>query len=96
MEEQGKNMIPDRYKILSGSALKCIALVTMIIDHIQGHLLSNLDIVLMRLGEITVTLNSLLHKIGRIAFPIYCFLLVEGFLHTHEAENTGRICCSLR
>ena len=89
MEEQGKNMIPDRYKILSGSALKCIALVTMIIDHIQGHLLSNLDIVLMRLGEITVTLNSLLHKIGRIAFPIYCFLLVEGFLHTHDRRKYG-------
>ena len=31
--------IPKKYKILSGSVLKCIALFTMIVDHVGLHLL---------------------------------------------------------
>ena len=52
---------------LNGTQLKFIALVTMLIDHI-GYVL---------FPEVT-----LLRIIGRLAFPLYCFLLAEGMAHT--------------
>lgn len=52
--------------------LKCIAVVTMIIDHT---------------GAIFFPENMVLRYIGRIAFPIFCFLLVEGFFHTRDVRK---------
>lgn len=49
-----------------------IALVTMLIDHI---------------GFIFYPDMIALRVIGRIAFPIYCFLLVQGFLHTSNLKK---------
>ena len=82
-------IIPEKVKILSGSALKCIALFTMIVDHVGLHLLRKSGIVLLHTGAGTLTLYALMRKVGRLAFPIYCFLLVEGFLHTHDRKKYG-------
>ena len=81
--------IPEKYKILSGSVLKCIALFTMIVDHVGLHLLRNSGIVLMHTSAGPLELFTLMRKVGRLAFPIYCFLLVEGFLHTHDRRKYG-------
>ena len=74
-----------RYRILSGSALKTIALLAMIIDHVGYLILSSASVgstPLFTVGSFTVTLYWIFRKIGRIAFPIYAFLLSEGYLHS--------------
>ena len=74
-----------KYYRINGYDLKMIALLTMFIDHIGASLLWRYiemshgynDSVLMGIYELT-------RYVGRMAFPIYCFLLVEGFLHTRS------------
>ncbi|MBP3913178.1 MAG: hypothetical protein J6D14_02080, partial [Lachnospiraceae bacterium] len=75
---------------LSGAVLKMIAVITMTIDHVgkgivQQKILKNPEIVSGLLSRDDLRrLYDLMRDIGRIAFPIYCFLLVEGFLHTRS------------
>lgn len=80
----------DTLKIrLTGDNLKIIAAIAMFIDHAAyGLLYFYLSTRYMDILPQTYTnLNKLLEAcrgIGRIAFPIFCFLLVEGFVHTRN------------
>ena len=71
---------------LSGSALKCIAIITMFIDHIGAAVLARLLIAGVD-GEFLYPAYVTTRTIGRIAFPIFCFLLVEGFEHTKNRKK---------
>lgn len=67
---------------LDGTQLKWIALVTMFIDHTGAAVVERL---LSETSPAWLTaLYFALRIIGRLAFPIYCFLLAEGFAHTHS------------
>lgn len=65
---------------LSGSALKWIAIVTMFIDHLGVTLVWNWY--LQSFSPVAIELYSLMRAVGRVAFPIFCFMIVEGYIHT--------------
>lgn len=90
MTIKGKRLIPERYRFLSGSALKVIAVVTMLIDHIAVAFLLDSKIVLIQFGlGKDLTLYYFMRCVGRLAFPLYVFLLVEGFSHTRSRVRYG-------
>ena len=81
-----------KWQCVSGSTLKLIAMVTMLIDHIAFFLLSDRFWwiqALFTVGKTVVTPYYILRTIGRLAFPIYCFLLAEGFIHTRDRKKYG-------
>lgn len=68
---------------IAGSTLKIIALVTMLIDHIAATLL--LELIRDGIGgKALIDVYWVMRSVGRMAFPIYCFLLVEGFKYTSD------------
>ena len=73
---------------ISGSTIKIIAIVSMLIDHIGAVVVYRYIGYTIRQGNIAPNeiyeLYHLLRNIGRWGFPIFCFLLVEGFLHTRS------------
>lgn len=76
-------------KGVTGAGLKWIALVTMLIDHIGAVFCE--EIVSVSGSNIPYWI---MRGIGRIAFPIFCFLLVEGYVHTGNRLKYGlRLFC---
>ena len=69
---------------MSGTTLKWIAVISMLIDH-TAEVLINHNAALT--DPIWAQIYVLMRGIGRIAFPIYAFLLVEGFLHTRDVKK---------
>jgi len=61
---------------MNGLSLKLIAMFTMLIDHATALLVPGYS-----------PLYLVGRSIGRLAFPIFCFLLVEGFLHTRSVKK---------
>ena len=58
---------------LSGSALKIIAVVSMVIDHCAYYLMDG-----------NTMAYEAMRCFGRIAFPVFAFLVAEGFAHTRN------------
>lgn len=58
--------------MINAATLQIIAILSMTIDHIAYYLLPDLTI---------------FRIIGRLAFPLFAFMLVEGFKHTHSRSR---------
>ena len=77
----------------SHNALIIVAMFTMLIDHIGFELIKNSKLwgydqvlydntIMLAEAKPWLTLYTICRMIGRISFPIYAFLIVEGFRRT--------------
>lgn len=88
-------------KGITGSTLKIIAIAIMFVDHIGSVILERVlaqrgmfDVVDAQGASAFLNANGgwyqafiICKTIGRIAFPIFCFLLIEGFVHTRNQKR---------
>lgn len=75
---------------LSQEKLKWIACVSMLLDHIGATIVLNCCNQLSGAEKAAMLqVYEMLRTVGRLAFPIYCFLLVEGFLYTSDLKRYG-------
>lgn len=58
--------------------IKITAVLTMLCDHVAYVLIPE---------NTYPQIYMVLRIIGRIAFPLFCFMLVEGFIYTHSRRN---------
>lgn len=72
---------------ISQEGLKVIACVTMLLDHVGAILV--IGLFYRNPSGVLMDLYETLRLIGRLAFPIYCFMLVEGSVHTRNPLRYG-------
>ena len=90
-------------KGISGSTVKIVAVAAMLIDHIAAAVLTRQVIANGYLDAVRGTENqiiswlsenavlyygmTIMRMIGRLGFPIFCFLLVEGFQRSRNVRK---------
>lgn len=94
-------------KGLTGSTLKLVAIVTMFMDHfaavvLDRYLIATGFLKIADMNQLLLLENRTyfilymmdigMRLIGRLGFPIFCFLLIEGFDHTRSrAKYAARL-----
>lgn len=89
----------EKFQFLTGNSIKLIAVFTMVIDHlckiVLQLLLSDYWFVMVDTGQMSweqfqqldTFIRFDLQSIGTMAFPLFCFLLAEGFQYTRSKKR---------
>lgn len=64
-----------KIKFINSNSLKIIAMILMLIDHLWATIIPG---------------NQWMTNVGRLAFPIFAFLIVEGFIHTSDFKKYAK------
>lgn len=83
IQSQQKRRNPlEKLQIFNGAQLKYIAMLSMLIDHANKALIyPHLN------GGLLLFCSDLFDILGRIAFPLFAFFLVEGFFQTGNKKK---------
>lgn len=93
--------ITEKTKLLDGFMLKRIAIISMLVDHFGSIIMDGVLSPYTVNGCISFTedmpyivlqafsIKNICEIIGSIAFPLFCFLLAEGFLKTRNRLKYG-------
>lgn len=73
------NNIMSKFKVFDGAVLKYIAMISMLLDHVNKAIIIHY---LNGENNFLSFVSSIFDVLGRIAFPIFCFMIVEGFNKT--------------
>ena len=83
MEAIKKGQPPKRLQVFNGAQLKYMAFLSMLLDHVNNSMITPyLD------GKgLLLHVSNLLSILGRVAFPLFMFFLVEGFFKTRSRKK---------
>ena len=77
-----------KIQVFTGAQLKYIAFISMLIDHVNNALITPM----LDGSGFLLYLSNIFSILGRIAFPIFVFFIVEGFFKT---KNRGKYLLTL-
>lgn len=72
--------------------LKMVAVISMLVDHTAATVIRALrsSPILANFPWLSAHITQvykLMRRFGRLAFPIYCFFIVEGYFRTHDVKK---------
>ncbi len=83
MEAIKKGQPPKRLQVLNGAQLKYMAFLSMLLDHVNNSMITPY---LDGKGPL-LHVSNVLSILGRVAFPLFMFFLVEGFFKTRSRKK---------
>lgn len=72
-----------KIQVFTGAQLKYIAFISMLIDHVNNAIVTPL----LKGSGFLLYLSNIFSILGRIAFPVFVFFIVEGFFKTRDRKK---------